>query len=155
MWITSHSWQALSYKNKRQSMLAHKYKITSYLIFLSSSNFRSIKFKPLWLFEFTSHLWQQALSYKKERPELFLHNMELRTYLNFTGVVVTFLALTLRHSDYQWLLTTNKRHSVYPKTAKFWNYVLKRDFKAIVTVGFLGMTPVYSETTALNKPYLT
>ncbi len=40
--------------------------------------------------------------------------MELRTYLSFTGVVVASLALILRHSDYQWLLTTNKRHSVSP-----------------------------------------
>ena len=40
--------------------------------------------------------------------------MELRTYLSLTGVVVASLALILRHSDYQWLLTTNKWHSVSP-----------------------------------------
>ncbi len=40
--------------------------------------------------------------------------MELRTYLSFTGVVVASLALILRHSDYQWFLTTNQRHSVSP-----------------------------------------
>ncbi len=28
LWITLNSWQALTYKNKRQSILAHKYKIT-------------------------------------------------------------------------------------------------------------------------------
>ncbi len=40
--------------------------------------------------------------------------MELRTYLSFPGVVVASLALILRHSDSQWLLTTNNRHSVSP-----------------------------------------
>ncbi len=40
--------------------------------------------------------------------------MELRTYLSFPRVVVASLALILWHSDYQWLLTTNKRRSVSP-----------------------------------------
>ncbi len=31
----------------------------------------------------------------------------ITTYLSFPRVVVAFLALILRHSDYQWLLTTN------------------------------------------------
>ncbi len=56
--------------------------------------------------------------------------MELRTYLSFPREVVASLALILRHSDYQWLLTTNNRHSVSPhKTAKFWNWVWKRVLK--------------------------
>ncbi len=98
---------------KRQSILAHKYKITFLLhFFLSSGNFC----RP--------NLSQSSyFSYIKERSELFLHiqltNMELRIYLSFPRVVVASLALILRHSDYQWLLTTNNGHSVSPKTAKF------------------------------------
>ncbi len=62
----------------------------------------------------------------KKKSELFLHiqltNMELRTYLSFPREVVASLALILRHSDYQRLLTTNNRHTVSPhKAAKFWN----------------------------------
>ncbi len=37
--------------------------------------------------------------------------MELRTYLSFPREVVASIALILRHSDYQRLLTTNNRHS--------------------------------------------
>ena len=51
IWITSNSWQVLSYKIKRQSILAHKYQIISYLIFLRSGNCCSTKFEPFWLFE--------------------------------------------------------------------------------------------------------
>ncbi len=160
---SSHSWQqALSYKNKRQSMLAHKYKLLSYLIFLSSSNFRSIKFKPFWLFEFTSHLWQQALSYKKERPELFLHNVANKygiTYLpqlhwsssNFLSINITAFWLPMALDNKQ------VAHRIPHKTAKFWKYVWKRVFNSIVTglSNFLclekqGFLPEFSHTSELK-----
>ncbi len=114
MWITSHSWQqALSYKNKRQSMLAHNTKLLSYLIFLSNSNFSSIKVKPFWLFEFTSHCWQQALSYKKRKARVifaYIANKYGIMYLpqlhwsssNFLSINITAMALD------------NKRHSLSP-----------------------------------------
>ncbi len=131
MWITSHSWQqALSYKNKRQSMLAHNTKLLSYLIFLSNSNFSSIKVKPFWLFEFTSHLWQQALSYKKRKARvIFAHiaNKYGIMYLpqlhwsssNFLSINIT--AFWLPNGSWQQAALL-----IPPKTAKFWNYVWKR-----------------------------
>ncbi len=53
--------------------------------------------------------------------------MELRTYLSFPRVVVASLALILRHSDYQWLLTTNNRHSVSPSNGEVLKLSLEKD----------------------------
>ncbi len=58
-------------KTKDNQFLHTNTKLPSYL--MSSSNLCSTTFEPFWLFEFTSHCWQQALSYKKERPELFAY----------------------------------------------------------------------------------
>ncbi len=78
--------------------------------------------------------------------------MELRTYLSFTGVVGTSLALTLRHSDYQWLLATNNRHSVSP--IKRQNFEIRSGigFNAIVTgrINFL-----FLEKQAFSRNFLT
>ncbi len=78
-------------------------------------------------------------------------NMELRTYFSFTGVVVASLILILRHSDYNgsWQQTSGTPY--HPKTAKFWNYIWKRVFNAIVTgLSNFGFSPEFSHTSELK-----
>ncbi len=85
--------------------------------------------------------------------------MELRTYLSFPEVVVASLALILRHSDYQWLLTTHNRHSVFPLNGEVFEIKSgKRVFNAIVTgrINFLflekqAFSLEFSNTLALIK----
>ncbi len=83
--------------------------------------------------------------------------MELRTYFSFTGVVVASLTLILWHSDYNgsWQQTSGTPYP--PKTAKFWNYIWKSVFNAIVTglSNFLclekqGFSPEFSHTSELK-----
>ncbi len=78
--------------------------------------------------------------------------MELRTYFSFPRVMVASLALILRHSDYQWLLTTNNQHSVSIPLKR-----RRRVFNAIVTgrSNFLclekkAFSPEFSHTSELK-----
>ncbi len=74
----------------------------------------------------------KLLATKKKGQSYFAYlaqNMKLRTYLSFPLVVVASLALILWHSDYQWLLTTNKRHSVSPENGEVLKLSLEKGLK--------------------------
>ncbi len=105
-------------KKQRQSILAHIYKnyfLTSFSLAVVTFVVPNLSHSDYLNLPVT--VGNKLLATKKKGQSyfcIFSKQMQLHTYLSFPRVVVGSLALILWHSDYQWLLTTNKWNSISP-----------------------------------------